>query len=671
MIQPAIATVSLGRAAAGHDILHKLEEASIAGFQGVEVFFECLEHFAHQTFDVDSCGYRPCMIEAAKAVQRACITHGLKVVCLQPFMFYDGLIDELEHSNKLQTLRLWFELCHELHTDLIQVPTNFQSYGTTGERNRLIADMAEIAKLGLKESPIIRFAYEGISWGNHIDTWEGTWEVVNTVNLPNLGLCLDVFHIAGRVWADPTVDSGRVQNSDVVLEASLNRLIDLVDPTKIFYLQVGDAEHLVPPLSPSHQFYLESQKPRMSWSRNARLFPFELEQGGYLPVWQICKTILIDLKWDGWVSMEMFGRCLYEQQQALPQALAQRAIRSWQTLLDHLASPVATGTKSATGAAVVGDPVRSNDEEEKRFGSGRVFIFGHPISHSLSPIFNNTLWDCLQIPWYYDKLDSPKIDDLVANLRLDDCVGASVTMPHKARVMDLVDELTEEAQMIGAVNTIVIKRDIQTGEKRYLGANLDCIGMRDALEQTFNGIKQQVKAKIGLVVGGGATARTAIFTLSRYFQIDKIYIVNRDKDEIEEIMRSTGFKLPKVQLIHVETLEDAANCQHPAIAVGAVPDIAPVTAAEYQAKEVALTLINLRRFSKVGECFFLDMCYHPSPNTTLLNAAQQAGWETINGVEVLIAINRAQNVLWLGNSFERLWTDEIDLKIRMALKAHM
>ena len=338
MLQPAIATVSLGRSPAGHGIIAKMRQASLAGFRGVEIFFECLEDLACQKGNGSKPASREALLEAAREVRAACDAEGLAVLVLQPFVFYEGLVDPEASRQKLETLELWFEICHVLDTDLIQIPTNFQAEGTTGDVDRIVADLALVARLGLQQSPPIRFAYEGISWGTHIDTWEGTWEIVKRVNLPNLGLCLDTFHIAGRVWGDPTAVSGQTGNAEQDLESSLNRLVNEVDPKKIFYVQIGDAERLQPPLSRDHALYVEGTKPRMTWSRNARLLPFETDRGAYLPIWRVCRAIFVELKWQGWVSLEMFGQTLYEQRADVPFEHATRAAQSWTTFSQHVHS---------------------------------------------------------------------------------------------------------------------------------------------------------------------------------------------------------------------------------------------------------------------------------------------------------------------------------------------
>lgn len=126
----------------------------------------------------------------------------------------------------------------------------------------------------------------------------------------------------------------RNANADQELADSLKRLAEtegLAD--KLFYIQFSDAEHLNPPLSPTHPFWEDDMKPRMQWSRNARLFPFE---GGCLPLLDFARTIFEQLHWRGWVSMEIFSKTMSDPDPSVPRNHAQRGARSWQKMLEVL-----------------------------------------------------------------------------------------------------------------------------------------------------------------------------------------------------------------------------------------------------------------------------------------------------------------------------------------------
>lgn len=346
---PAIATVSLGRATAGHQLPAKIKAAASHSMKGIEVFYECLEQHA---FDITGSINYQSLMKAAKEVAELCSEYGMKVVCLQPLLFFEGLTDESARAASFERLKLWFKLCHTLETDLIQIPTNFQQHGTTGATDQIVVDLTEAAMLGLEESPVIRFAYEGVSWGTHIDTWDGSWQIVKRIDLPNFGLCLDTFHIAARVWGDPMSVTGQSCTGDADLATSMEKMVAELDVSKIFYVQIGDAERLSSPIAPHHEFYASHEPARMSWSRNARLFAFEHDRGAHLPINLVMDTLFRRLTYRGWVSAEMFSRELYEQDPDLTKRYAQRAERSWKRTVQFYAQGVVGNVSERSPSSV-------------------------------------------------------------------------------------------------------------------------------------------------------------------------------------------------------------------------------------------------------------------------------------------------------------------------------
>lgn len=332
--RPAIASMSLGRPQI-HCLPSKLFQASKHGFEGVEIFYEDLVCLAE------------CMaislLEAAVEARRICDSLQLSIVCLQPLLFYEGLVDRAEHKRQLsERVPFWFKIAQLLRTDLIQIPSNFLGPDpvtgaprTTGDIGLIIEDLREISDLGLQMKPPMRFAYESIAWANHIFTWEACWDVVCRVDRPNFGICLDTFNIAARIYADPASATGRVVNAENNIHESITRLRSIIDPKKIFFVQVVDGERLQSPLTPGHEFYVDGQPSRMSWSRNARLFPFEEDRGGYLPVIEVAKAFF-DTGFEGWVSLELFSRTLADPSPDTPEEHSKRGIQSWKKLVKKL-----------------------------------------------------------------------------------------------------------------------------------------------------------------------------------------------------------------------------------------------------------------------------------------------------------------------------------------------
>ncbi|KAL6871954.1 xylose isomerase-like protein [Trichoderma novae-zelandiae] len=335
LYKPSICTVSLGRSSAGHALDHKLDMAKKYGFQAIELFFEDLVDL---TKTMPGGNHSSNQLAAAAIVRQLCDDRELAILCLQPFMHYEGLVDRQLHEKRLEDARFWVRLAHVLRTDLVLLPSSFLPPSEVSpDMDVIVQDMVEIAEIGLGASPVIRFAYEALCWGTRVDTWETSWEVVQRVGRPNLGICLDTFNIAGRIFADPSVSSGRTQNCDEAVEASLRGMIASVDPKKLFLVQMADAERLSRPLDSSHPFYHSEQPSRMSWSRNARLFYGEPRHGGYLPIKRILDVIIREIGYQGWLSFEVFNRVLLERDERVPEIMARRAAQSWKLMERDLA----------------------------------------------------------------------------------------------------------------------------------------------------------------------------------------------------------------------------------------------------------------------------------------------------------------------------------------------
>lgn len=343
--KPAITTVSLGQAGL-HDIRYKLREVARNGFEAIELFYDDLEALARK----QSGSANPSREEiqkAAREIRDICQHLRLTVLNLQPFRFYEGLADRKERDRILdEVLPTWFDVVHILGTDTILIPSNFLppdpvtgAARTVGDLDVIVDDLRAIADRGAKEPRTVKFAYEALAWGTHVNTWEQAWEIVQLVNRPNLGLAIDTFNVAGAIYADPTTPSGTTgESARANLLASLQRMATTVDLSKLFIVQIVDAERLESPLQRGHPFYVEGQPSRMSWSRNCRLFLCEDERGGYLPVVEILQTLL-NMGWDGWLAYEVFSRTLADPSPETPAEHAARAVRSWRRLREALMLP--------------------------------------------------------------------------------------------------------------------------------------------------------------------------------------------------------------------------------------------------------------------------------------------------------------------------------------------
>jgi 4-hydroxyphenylpyruvate dioxygenase len=356
----AISTMSLGRSAAGHSLAKRLDMAQRHGYEGIEVFYEDLVYLARQleltspstltsllsssphshTPSADFDPLPESKLQAARQIRQLCTVRHLEIVCLQPFMHYEGLLDRAAHARRLEEFKLWLELAHEMETDLIAIPSSFlPAEQVSDDMELIVSDLREAADLAAAANPPLRLSYEALAWGTRVSTVEESWDVVRRVDRSNFGICLDSFNIAARLFADPAAESGTVGTPKEALAGvmgSMARLVAEIDPAKIFYVQIVDGERLEAPLVKGHPFYQPDQPPRMSWSRNCRLFYREGDKGAYLPVREIAWAIFQEMGFDGWVSMELFNRRMSDKGEEVPEELAMRGAESWKRLVDDM-----------------------------------------------------------------------------------------------------------------------------------------------------------------------------------------------------------------------------------------------------------------------------------------------------------------------------------------------
>jgi 4-hydroxyphenylpyruvate dioxygenase len=343
---PTIASQSLGRAWY-HNFEHKLEECARYGFEAIELFFEDLEAVAnslplsHPSLPVgssfpDSTEKQERQLAAADYIRELCAHHDLEILCLQPFMHYEGRLDASSHVAAIEELHFWIKLAHHLGTDLIQIPSSFlPASECTGDRRKIVADLREVAEIGLQSHPPTRFAYEALAWGTHVDKWDDAWDVVQAVDRPNFGTCIDTFNLAGRIFADPASPSGLTATAHEDTQAALAKLRCELPRAleKVFYVEVCDGERLESPLVEGHAWFDPAQPARMSWSRNARLFPFE--KPGYLPALEILEAVC-EAGYAGHISFELFSRTANQPDKEVPEDHARRGAVAWRKLVEYM-----------------------------------------------------------------------------------------------------------------------------------------------------------------------------------------------------------------------------------------------------------------------------------------------------------------------------------------------
>lgn len=205
----------------------------------------------------------------------------------------------------------------------------------------------------------------------------------------------------------------------------------------------------------------------------------------------------------------------------------------------------------------------------------------------------------------YSLYDCQTIDDVKKILSQSDILGLNVTIPYKEKVLPLLDELSEEAQQIGAINTILIKNGMAKG------FNTDVIGFEKSLQ-----VFKKKHHHSAIILGDGGAAKAVRFV----FEKNNIpYII---------VSRKTGVLFQKLTEKMVDEYKIIVQCTP----VGTFPDVEACLEFPFNA------------LSK--DHLVMDLIYNPN-ETLFLKKAQYKGAQTING---LLMLEQQAEAAW------KIWT---------------
>ena len=253
-------------------------------------------------------------------------------------------------------------------------------------------------------------------------------------------------------------------------------------------------------------------------------------------------------------------------------------------------------------------------------------VIGSPVRHSLSPAIHNAAFAHHGDAWVYlaFEVQPQHAAAAVDAMRVLGISGLSVTMPHKEMVLGALDDLSDDARLVGAANTVV--RD---SSGRLIGHNTDGAGCVDAL--------QRAGADLGsvAVVGAGATARAVVVALVGAGA--SVGVVNRTSER-----RSIAVRIGNsVRSNSTNAIEPEDLAAFPTI-INTTPVGMHGLGAEDNTKATPFDVSRLH----TGQ-FVLDAVYHPL-ETTLLRAVRERGGTAVDGLEMLCAQAARQQELWLG-----------------------
>jgi len=255
-----------------------------------------------------------------------------------------------------------------------------------------------------------------------------------------------------------------------------------------------------------------------------------------------------------------------------------------------------------------------------------VGVIGNPVKHSLSPVILNAAFREAKINWVYTAFETPeeKLADAIGGIRALGIAGLSVTMPHKAKVCSLLDEISDSAQTLNAVNCIV------NDAGKLEGHNTDGDGFLDAVKHDAG---LDVAGKKVLVVGSGGSARSIIHSLGKAGAAE-IAVINRTKKKALDALELAGPVGRYVEETEIPEVVSEANLVVNATPIGML-----------DTDDTANFPIEPNLFSK-GQ-LAIDLIYHPI-STPWMEALRDLEVEAHGGLSMLIFQAARAFKLWTG-----------------------
>jgi len=250
-------------------------------------------------------------------------------------------------------------------------------------------------------------------------------------------------------------------------------------------------------------------------------------------------------------------------------------------------------------------------------------IIGDPIDHSLSPAIHNAAFSSLGLNCSYIsfRVQEGQLKNSLDSLRAINIGGFNVTMPHKVRVLEYVDQYDKTVELVGAANTV------KNEDGKFCAYNTDVLGFIKPLRQRgidFSGFEVTI-------LGAGGAARAIAVALAGERGIANINIVNRNTDrskELANLLKKMGLKASIVSSDNIQNIASKSNL---------IINTTPLGMKDEQ------SLIKSSSIRK--DAIVYDIVYKPI-NTNLLESARTAGAKVVYGYEMLLEQAIASFKIW-------------------------
>ncbi|MFQ6672105.1 MAG: shikimate dehydrogenase [Candidatus Tectimicrobiota bacterium] len=262
---------------------------------------------------------------------------------------------------------------------------------------------------------------------------------------------------------------------------------------------------------------------------------------------------------------------------------------------------------------------------------GRLLIIGYPLDHTLSPLMHNTALRELGLPYRYETEAVPPegLAAAVERFRAEGVVGFNITIPHKEAIIPLLDDVDEEAERLGAVNTVLVVAG------RFVGTNTDGTGFLRSLREDGG---YEPRGRTAVVLGAGGAARAVVAHLA-LAGASSVVVANRTLARAErlavDMARSLGRECFEPVPLDSPAVADAirqAQCLINTTSVGMAGDRRLPVPADWIEPHLVVC----------------DLVYRPLV-TPLLEAARARGALTVGGLGMLIYQGAEAFRRWTGH----------------------
>ena len=270
----------------------------------------------------------------------------------------------------------------------------------------------------------------------------------------------------------------------------------------------------------------------------------------------------------------------------------------------------------------------------------RACVIGNPISHSLSPKLHSFWLERYGLDGSYTalKVTEQDLEKTLRALPAQGFVGANITLPHKVSVLQIADQITDRATLVGAANTLIFKED-----GRIFADNTDGYGFISNLRQ--GAPDWDAKSGPAMILGAGGAARAIIVALADA-GAPEIILTNRTRANAEALRADFGSRIRVVDWVQASAALPEAHVLINTTSLGMKGG-----------PEFKMSLDNLR-----PETVVTDIVYNPL-RTPFLDAAEAAGCLTVDGLGMLLHQGVPGFERWFGKR------PEVDEATRQAVLA--